>query len=717
MRRPWRLLGAWVAVALSGSMGVSGALLASLWVSAQWAALLGGGVAAVSAVVAGRARQWLDRQWELQRGLPDHIVVQTRTGGLPRVRDITDPVVLGVHPAEAATDGPHQAGLSSLTPYIPRDVDEELRSAVRPERLVVIVGESTAGKSRAAFEAIRSQVPDHLLAVPSGRESLATVTARLSESRQSVLWLDDLERFLGPGGLTPTTVAGLTTRPGHRTILMATMRVSEYERFAARTEPPLDDQGHSAWRVGRDVLRSAHIIVLRRSWSPAELAGAATFADDSRIARALRQADTFGIAEILAAGPDMLRDWHNAWAPGSHPRGAALVAAAVDCRRAGLDDPVASDLLQDLHHHYLLARGGYALRPEPVEEAWAWVQQPVHGASSLLIPAGPSDDDQRYLAFDYLIDQPDHGPIPPETWNLLIARIDRSQASRVASEAYWRVRTAFYAAVDSGAVDDVFSRAQAMGDRGDYPHAIQLLTDHLTLNIDQRIDSSLLRSLRHQIAFYQHASGRIDEAEVTFNELLTEAERTLPPDDEYIQITRHNIASCTQRRGDLSGALAQFERILADRERQLGPTAMNTLATRGRIADLIAEMGDPAESLRRIRAILADEELALGADHTNTLATRHNLATYLAQSGDSGAAVDALQALVPDLVRALGADHLDVLDARWDLARYNGQNGNRSEAVRQFQEVLADRERIHGSGDQRLDAARQELEDFLAQTR
>jgi hypothetical protein len=32
-----------------------------------------------------------------------------------------------------------------------------------------------------------------------------------------------------------------------------------------------------------------------------------------------------------------------------------------------------------------------------------------------------------------------------------------------------------------------------------------------------------------------------------------------------------------------------------------------------------------------------------------------------------------------------------------------------------FQEVLADRERIHDAGDQRLDAARHELEEFLTQ--
>jgi hypothetical protein len=127
---------------------------------------------------------------------------------------------------EAAPIGP--------TPYIPRDIDNELRDAVHRKVLIIVVGESTAGKSRAAFEAIRSQVPDHLLAVPSGREALAAVTTRLSESPRSVLWLDDLERYLGPGGLTPAMVASLTTRTGHNTLIVATMRTSEYERFTSR---------------------------------------------------------------------------------------------------------------------------------------------------------------------------------------------------------------------------------------------------------------------------------------------------------------------------------------------------------------------------------------------------------------------------------------------------------------------------------------------------
>jgi tetratricopeptide (TPR) repeat protein len=714
VHRSWQLLSAWVAVALGGAVGVGGALIASLWISAPFAAVVGGTLAAVAAVAAGRARQRLDRHWELRQDLPNRIALHGRNGGLPRARDVTDPVVLGVHPAERAK-GPHLGTASGLTPYLPRDIDEELRAAIHQDGLIVVVGESTAGKSRAAFEAIRSQAPDHLLAVPSGRESLADVMARLSEAHQSILWLDDLERFLGPGGLTPTMVDKLTTRTGHSTVIVATMRVSEYERFTSRAEPLIDDQGRSAWRASRDVLRSAHNITLRRLWSATELAAAATFADDPRIAFALQRAKTFGIAETLAAGPELLRDWRDAWALGSHPRGAALVAAAVDCRRAGLDDPVPRELLLDLHHHYLSAHGGHMLRPEPVDEAWAWALRPVHGASSLLIPAGSSAEDQRYLAFDYLIDQPDHGPIPPDTWNLLVARTDRLQASQVAYEAFWRVRTAFHAAVNSGAADDVFARARAVADRSDYACAIQLLSDTLNSANDHRNDPDWHRALRHQIAFYQMLSGRVDEAEATFKELLTQAEHILPTDDEYLQIVRHNIASCTRRRGDLPGALAQFRRILADRERQLGPDAMNTLATRGAIAGMVAEMGDPAEALRQTRDILADEERALGTDHTNTLSTRHSLANYLAKSGNTGAAVDVVQALLPDLIRALGADHPDVLGARWDLARYHGQNGDRSQAARQFQDILADRERISGAGDEQLNRARQELEDFLAQ--
>jgi eukaryotic-like serine/threonine-protein kinase len=448
---------------------------------------------------------------------------------------------------------------------------------------------------------------------------------------------------------------------------------------------------------------------MNRRWSPSELETAAKFADDPRIAKALGRAQVFGVAETLTAGPELVRDWRNAWAPGTHPRAAALVAAAVDCRRAGLDDPVSRDLLEMLHVHYLQARGGPALRPESLEEGWAWALQPVRGASSLLVPAGLSEESPGYLAFDYLIDLPDHEPVPPETWDLLISQVGKAEAEKIAAEAFWRVRTALFHAIDSGFVDDVFLKAQAAADRGNYAQAIELLEAEREAG---NIDASS-QSLRHQIALYSMQAGHVSEAESMFRVILAEAEDSLPPEDEYLQIVRHNIASCAHRSGDLPGALLQFQRILADRERYLGPDAMNTLATRGAIAMIIAGMGNHSEALRLTRDLLADEEGALGKDHTNTLSTRQSMAEYLAATGDTATALEVLEGLLPDLVRALGADHPDVLDSRWQMAQYTARRGKLKEAQLLYKAVLADRERVQGTASPKLEQEREEFETFL----
>jgi hypothetical protein len=42
--------------------------------------------------------------------------------------------------------------------------------------------------------------------------------------------------------------------------------------------------------------------------------------------------DTFGLAELLADGPELARDWRNGWRPGGHPRGMRrLIHCAAAC--------------------------------------------------------------------------------------------------------------------------------------------------------------------------------------------------------------------------------------------------------------------------------------------------------------------------------------------------------------------------------------------------
>ena len=86
-------------------------------------------------------------------------------GRLPKVREVSDPVMLGVHPSSsvrAGSRGPAGEPLLERVPaYVPRDVDDELQRRLAVSGFVLIVGDSTAGKSRAASEAI-AVLPDHV---------------------------------------------------------------------------------------------------------------------------------------------------------------------------------------------------------------------------------------------------------------------------------------------------------------------------------------------------------------------------------------------------------------------------------------------------------------------------------------------------------------------------------------------------------------------------
>ena len=122
---------------------------------------------------------------------------------MPKVRQVTDPILLGVHPsapapadAQARTDDP---ALERVPAYVGRDIDDELRARLAGSGFVMLVGDSTAGKSRAAYEAILT-LPNHVLIVPHDRDALATAIIEAAHTRDCVLWLDDLENYLGAGG-------------------------------------------------------------------------------------------------------------------------------------------------------------------------------------------------------------------------------------------------------------------------------------------------------------------------------------------------------------------------------------------------------------------------------------------------------------------------------------------------------------------------------------
>jgi hypothetical protein len=252
-----------------------------------------------------------------------------------RVREIEDPVRFGVYAAAAIdTEDPV---LARTPPFVRRDVSARLEAAIHRGGFVVVVGESTAGKSRAAFEAMRACLPDHVFIRPQGRSRAAMrAAANLAErERRCVVLLDDLPAYLGGEGLTSPMLDRLLAGDDRHVVVLATMRegqdLDQYLPTAGRGGHG-DIETAKEWR---EVLDRAVEIRMERGWTPAELDEARRFTDDIRIAAALANADQFGPAEYLAAGPKLLAIWRGGWEPGTHPRGAALVTAAIDARRAG----------------------------------------------------------------------------------------------------------------------------------------------------------------------------------------------------------------------------------------------------------------------------------------------------------------------------------------------------------------------------------------------
>jgi eukaryotic-like serine/threonine-protein kinase len=178
------------------------------------------------------------------------------------------------------------------------------------------------------------------------------------------------------------------------------MRSEEYARYSGRTLlTGMEGTPRDTVRDGWDVLRLAARVEVSRLWSEEEVARAGQHGDDPRLAEAVRHAADYGVAEYLAAAPQLLSEWRDAWAPRTHPRAATLVLAASDAPRAGIHRPLPSAILRQMHEPYLQRRGGDRLRSESLDDALAWAMTPLYATSSLLIP-----DRGGLLAFDCIID-------------------------------------------------------------------------------------------------------------------------------------------------------------------------------------------------------------------------------------------------------------------------------------------------------------------------
>ncbi|MFE1237811.1 hypothetical protein [Streptomyces tendae] len=329
----------------------------------------------------------------------------------PKVHEV-GALTLGVHRSRTVDNRP------LLPPYVLRDADREVAERMKYVAIhggmALLTGDSTAGKSRTAVHGMQRCMKDHTIYAPVRGTELAELPRFLrgSPAAPFVLWLDDLEGFLGDHGLNPALLHDLEKM---NVAIVATMRDELFVTYSNSQGYRTPDGESSSRQIGNRLLRAVEPILIERLWSDREVARAAGTGDE-RLSDAVKHCDTYGVAEYLAAGPTLMEEWQRAQRVGGHPRGAALVQASVDLARAGFSGAVDIDVLKDLHREYL---GSSTLRHESWDEAESWATEVRYGVSGLLIPG--EEYEGMWRAFDYLADavsrtRNDRSDVPDFIW-------------------------------------------------------------------------------------------------------------------------------------------------------------------------------------------------------------------------------------------------------------------------------------------------------------
>jgi len=349
-------------------------------------------------------------------------------------------------------------GQQPRPPYVPRAVDQNLAELLHTQPLVLLKGQSRAGKSRTAFEIAARELAGWRLLVPTDRTALAEL-GRLEllpgEGERVLLWLDDLDQYLASEG-TSGLDAGLLNRlagcdPPAK--VLATLRLEEHARLA---EAPGE-----LGRAARELLNR---------FDPGAVTLPVGFEEPAErtAITELYPGEQFvgGLAEYLAAAHELVDRLEAGEA--SMPDGAGLVLAAVDWRRAGLDWPVSRTELASMLPLYLARLRPLAapISKGEMDRALGWATAPVGRTAALLV----ADPDPLAGAFrvadpimDYVERRTKRQLVNPTVWEQLLGLVSPQEAMQVGFAAYtrgeWRAaQTAWRQVVDSGD-PDVSTRA------------------------------------------------------------------------------------------------------------------------------------------------------------------------------------------------------------------------------------------------------------------
>jgi TPR repeat protein len=392
------------------------------------------------------------------------LILDAMPGGDGLVRDLAADELLGVHraiPLDEGADG----GLSRVFPtYVPRRVDARLRAYLEAARdhggFALLVGDSATGKTRAALEAVKAVLPGWRMVRPVDGEMLRTMRRQRIDLSRSVLWLDEIQRFLVDRPLKAADVEAVLADRRHPVIIIGTIWPANFDLLSAPAIDGQPDLNENSRAVLAKVVERFDVTTEFTAEELQEVERAA--ARDSRLAVAASLSAGIGITRTLAAVPELIHRWRH----GGDTFGRAVITAAVQSRRCGHPEPVPPHVLEAVAETSLTPAQRASADSEWFPKAVAWACRPVRGAVSPLVPVGRAVGQMDgYLVSDAVVQEAARDPGAPgaqltdAVWEAVIKATNQGDA------AYAIAWSASHADRDRH-MRDAFLRAADLGHGG-----------------------------------------------------------------------------------------------------------------------------------------------------------------------------------------------------------------------------------------------------------
>jgi tetratricopeptide (TPR) repeat protein len=414
-----------------------------------------------------------------------------------------------------------------------------MRSARTSGGFLLLIGDSCVGKTRLLYEAARQELADFAVLAPDlgDGDLVNTIAEATFDMPKLIVWLDELQRFLpGPyltDGATPITAATIRRLLDAPTpvIVVGTL----WPRYAETLRAiDVDNERQPRYPGAVDILtdRRVHETRIDTFTREERVDAARVAAHDPRLGAAVADRD-YNVTEALAGARELIDRYERATTTQR-----AVLHAAVDARRVGIQSPLTEDLLRE-------AGRGYLSTPHR-DDTWFRLaldeltshQRPQDRATAPL-RAEPGPDQRTVIGYtitDYLLQhltrQRRTEPIPTLTWEAFSQHTHaHDDLNRLASSACCRLRydqaipiyQRLHEAGDPDADSMLLSALREQGntaelrsraDSGD-AHAAMLLADLLvaqgnTAEIRSRADSGDTRAA-YRLADLLVSEGRTDE--------------------------------------------------------------------------------------------------------------------------------------------------------------------------------------------------------------